>query len=303
MPTSKWFEKDGPVSQWWNSPRIGVPLWLIGAAILVYWYFRIPPPGFAVGALGVVAGVMSIRDMKVSGKMVWMALLICLLVTEFQAIDKDRADSAAELKKQRKEQDDNFEAVLKAQNSDFAATAERLRDAYTLSQNQFGATMGGISRQIDIFTGGRSFAYLTYVPGQGFLAFIHKGEDRIFSAYARIVDLDDPDKDLWGTVVEVGELSSGKASDTPVPPKLNRPLDKIELNIFFTARNGDWTEQFRARRTKDGWARAIRVEGAFGKMPKYVPLCETVDRGFPVETLGKDFTQTPLTPEVPRCDR
>jgi hypothetical protein len=303
MHTFKWHEKNRPISQWWNSPRTGVPLWLIGAAILVYWSFRIPPPGFAVGALAVVAGIMSIRDMKVSGKIVWTVLRICLLITEFHAIDKDRADNAAELKKQRKEQDDNFEAVLRTQNSDFAATAKSLEEAYTQNQNQFGSTMGGISRQIDIFTGGKSYAYLTYVPGQGFLAFIHKGEDRIFSTYARITDMDDPDKDLWGTVVEVGELSKGKAADTPVPPKLNRPLDKVDLNIFFTARNGDWTERFRARRTKDGWMRAFRVEGAFGKMPKFVTLCETVDKGFPVETLDKDFTQTPLNPTVPRCDR
>jgi hypothetical protein len=102
------------MAQWWNSPRIGVPLWLIGTAILVYWYFRIPPPGFAVGALGVVAGIMSIRDIKVSGKIAWTVLLICLLVTEFRASDKDRADNAAELKKQRKEQDDKFEAVEKS---------------------------------------------------------------------------------------------------------------------------------------------------------------------------------------------
>lgn len=284
MPISNWFEKDGPIHRWWNSAFAGVPLWLVATALVVLWYAKIPPPGFAIGALAVVAGIMSVRDMKVSGKMVWTLLLICFLFTEFRAIAKDRADNAAELKKQHEELNSQFESVLKAQNEDFRRT------------------MGGISRQIDVATGGKSYAYLTYVPGQGFLAFIHKGEDRIYSTYARIVDIDNMNVNMIGTIVEVGELSKGKATDRPVPPTLLRPMDNVNLNIFFTARNGDWLEQFRARRTKDGWTRLIRVEGAFGTMPKYVTLCQTVDKNFPMETLDSGLANL-MRSKAPPCDR
>jgi len=301
MQTSKWFEKDGLVYRWWNSPRVGVPLWLIGAVLLLFWYFRIPPPGFAVGALAVVAGIMSVREMKVSGKILWTILLVFFVLTEFHAIDKDRADNAAELKRQRKEQDDNFQAVLTTQNKDFSATAQSLKDAYTQSQHQFGATMGGISRQIDTFTGGKSYAYLYYVPGQGFIAFIHKGEERTFSIGARITDLNTP-QNLWGTYIDVGEISRGKAKELPVPAMLNRLTDRVDLNVFFDARNGDWTEQFRARRMKNGWAIAMRVEGAFGDMRKYETLCETVSKDFPIDSLDKDFMKIPLNPKAPSCN-
>lgn len=301
MRIHEYFEKDGPVLRWWNSPRFGAPLWLASAGLLIFWHFQIPPPGYAIGAVGVVAGIMSVRDMKVLGRIGWILLLVLLLVTEFRAIDKDRADSAREFAAQRKEQDDKFQNVLGVQNKDFAATAQSLEQTYSQSQKQFSATMGGISREIDTVTGGNSYIVFTYVPDQRFLYFGHVGNYTLTSVLVRIVDLDSPTKDFFGTMFPLQDLTRGHGLSQPVPAALNRPLDKLDLNVFFTAHNGDWTEQFRARRTGDGWTRAIRVQGAFSSMTKGAILCETIDKGFPIDTLDKDFKQLPLNPGLPRC--
>src|ERR1017187_4920096 len=88
------FEEHEEAKKIWNSPKIGIPLWLTAATFTVYWLFRIPLPGYAIGALAVVAGVMSVRDIKIFGKISWVVLLVCLLITEFRAIDKDHTDNA-----------------------------------------------------------------------------------------------------------------------------------------------------------------------------------------------------------------
>jgi hypothetical protein len=82
----------GPIKRIWDSPRAGVPLWIACAGLAVYWSFRLPPAGYAIGALAVVAGVMSVREMKVIGKITWVALLIVFLLIEFHAIGKDRIE-------------------------------------------------------------------------------------------------------------------------------------------------------------------------------------------------------------------
>ena len=68
MNSKAWFEKDGPVAGVWNSIWAGGVLWLFGTGLLLYWRTQTPAPGVAIGALAVVAGIMSVRDMKVLGK-------------------------------------------------------------------------------------------------------------------------------------------------------------------------------------------------------------------------------------------
>lgn len=290
----EWFEKDGLVSQWWNSARIGAVMWLLSAGLLAHWYFHVPPPGFAIGALAVVAGIMSIRDMKVLGKICWVVVLACFLITEFRAIDRDRAQNAQDLLEQRKEQDTQFQSVLEAQNRDFQATAQNLKDAYSQSQQEFNTTMAGISRGISTYTGGESYAYLSFIPDQQFLAFFQKGDYPLFSVVARIANLDDANHDLFGTVVQVGDLIKGHASAEAIPASFVRSINPnknfLNLNVFFNARNGNWTELFRARREHNGqWTRAFIVEGEFTSMKKASVMCETIDKGFPEETLDIGF--------------
>jgi hypothetical protein len=296
---SRVFEEFESPKKIWHSAWVGAPLWLCTLAITVYWLIRPPAPGYAIGALGAVAGIMSVREIKTLGKISWVVLLVCLLITEFRAIDKDRKDSARQLLTQRSDQDTKFKSVLDAQQSDFAATAKGLEDSYQQSQREFHATMGGISRNVNTFTGGDSYSVLTYVPGQGSLVFLHKGDYPLFSISARIADLDNKN-DIFGTVVEVGDSIRGHALIRPVPQKFNLFSDSVNLNIFFNARNGDWIEVFRARRNHDGqWTRAMLVEGAFSSMKKAEIVCETIDKGFPKGTLDKEFNQMATTAKQP----
>ena len=72
---------------------MGVPLWVTWTCYAVYWLYHLPVPGYAIGALATVAGIMSVREIRTLGKICWVLLLILLLNVEFKAIDKDRAQN------------------------------------------------------------------------------------------------------------------------------------------------------------------------------------------------------------------
>jgi hypothetical protein len=129
MLSEKHFGEQGTVYQWWNSPKIGVPLWAISAILTVRWFFAVPTPGKAIGGLAVVAGIMSVREMKILGKVSWVILLICLLITEFRAIDKDHADNEEKQKQFFDAQKAGFSAVTSQAQNDFSTTAAGLETA------------------------------------------------------------------------------------------------------------------------------------------------------------------------------
>lgn len=126
MKLQEIFDKDGTVAKKWNSPWVGVPAWLIFAFFTEHWLHYPPSPGKAIGVLAVVAGFISVRDTKVLGKIIWIGLLVCLLVTEFRAIDKDRAENSAEQRQFFQDQREGFEAVTRQAKSNFDNTAAEL---------------------------------------------------------------------------------------------------------------------------------------------------------------------------------
>ncbi len=157
---------------------------------------------------------------------------------------------------------------------------------------------------LDTFTGDHSYLVLYYVPGQGFLVFSQKGDYSVFDAQARIVDLDaarQNPQNFTGTTVDIGEVIKGRGATASVPPELTEGKDGVSLNVFFTARNGGWTEQLRTRRTKDGATYAIRVQGEFSDLKKSIIVCESIAKDFPMETLDKDFNSLPRDPNLPQC--
>lgn len=116
--------------------------------LFVFWLRYIPPPGYAIGALAVVAGIMSVRDMKTLGKISWIALLVCLLITEFRAIDKDRADNARAQRDFFDTQKAGFDGVATQASKNFSATAGGLTTAIqtldsTLRVGQQAADLAG----------------------------------------------------------------------------------------------------------------------------------------------------------------
>ena len=119
---------------------------LVGA---VYWWRHLPVPGFAIGALAVLAAVMSVHgDMRPWQKAVWMLLIGAFLVLEFRAIDKDRAEYTAAEKVRRTEEREQFQDIANGINASIKQGAA-----------QFDATISGMKGLLSEETGGNSYIY------------------------------------------------------------------------------------------------------------------------------------------------
>ncbi len=157
------------------------------------------------------------------------------------------------------------------------------------------------SETINQFTGSESYATLMYVPGQGFLAFAHAGKYPLYEVSARIADLDQIRANV-GVTVQVGDMIRGHVNIRPIPAGIPTSGDHFNANVFFTARNGDWTELFRSVRVNDGWARAIQVTGQFTSLKKEKVMCETIDPKFPRnDTSALNGFKPADGPKPPRC--
>jgi hypothetical protein len=128
-------------------------LQMVAVVVVVGWYKHLPPTGYAIGALAVVAAAMSIHiesGLNWWQKTLWMLIIAAFLLVEFRAIDKDRADFAREEACRRKEERESFQQI-----------ANTLTFAIQQNQLQFQATMAGIQQSIDSITGGKSFCVVT----------------------------------------------------------------------------------------------------------------------------------------------
>lgn len=183
----------------WEGRWFGIAL--TGACVVacIYLQWHIQQPGVSVAVMGVAAALMTART-KASGpeKVAWMLIITSLLVSEVLAIREDR----------RK----NDEQVAKLWYEEVAA--------------------------INTLTGDESFAFLSYVPGQQFLAFPHVGKYPLYGVIARIVDLDKVKTDPHGTTVVVGDMIKGHATTTSIPQNFVLAGDHFNANVFFTGRNG-----------------------------------------------------------------
>jgi hypothetical protein len=151
--------------------------------------------------------------------------------------------------------------------------AKALKAAESLIVNQSSET-------INQFTGSESYAVLMYAPGQAFLLFAHVGKYPLYEVSARIADFDQVRTNLLGITIPVGNMIQGHANTESIPAGIPTSGDHFNANVFFTARNGDWTELLRVVRVNDGWARAIRAMGRFTSLKKERVMCETIDANF-----------------------
>jgi hypothetical protein len=83
-----------------------------------------------VALIAFVAAAMSVhQEMGAWQKILWMAIIGALLIVELRAISDDREVSQRQALQDRKNQDESFKNVRDAQDKDFRATADGLRDA------------------------------------------------------------------------------------------------------------------------------------------------------------------------------
>ena len=127
---------------------------VISFSVALYWvFFSIPPPGYAIALLSVVALVMTLMgEIHDSVKIIWILLVFLLFYVELSAIHKDRAEQARVLEEQRggvakilKNQQEQFEAMLTENHRQFSETLESTQRIGKLAQESLRNITGGDS--------------------------------------------------------------------------------------------------------------------------------------------------------------
>ena len=243
---------------------------------VIYWWRHLPAPGYAIGALSVVAAAMSIHaEARTWQKAAWMLLIGSFLLVEFRAIRKDRADFASAEASKRAEENAKFRSE---ENSKFQKITEDLKASTKANQFQLAATMSRLDQNMNVLNGGKSYCYLTFnIDGLPRLALA--GKNMLYELRVNVLDAATPfivgNEWLVGSPVYIGELAPGSSRSMQDIEKPNN----LNLVIFFAAKNGFWYEQFRGLYKEGTWVEAIRVFK--GPFPKGVLLFREIDKEFP----------------------
>ena len=288
MPLGSQFE------QVWKNAWFGYLLIAVSVSVALWLVWHLPPPGFAIGALAVVAGVMALRpDMGGWEKWFFFVLLLAFMVIEIRAITKDRQD-----------QDERFFTIARSlqttvQNS---ATAINSLDRLIREDRQhFDEAMIGISASVKTQTGGDSFAYITFTaqpaPGQlkfpaspaphFLVAITSHGRYPLREVHATMTDdsqLMDALQQLK-TYPEANQLAVMQYTDTRYvvryvvpylrPQSPEAPTGQVEvlgvhplpkgntntLEIAFSSLNGYWNEKLHLGLVDGTWRQCLSVMG------------------------------------------
>jgi len=303
MDNPTWFKE---VEHVWKKSWLGCVLIAISSLVSLGFIWHTPPSGFAVVAMAVVAGIMAIRqEMGGWERHLWFVVLMLFAIAEMRAISHDRERANAEFQHTT----DSLMTTIdqgKTAIAEGKAAIDGLQTVIKEGRQHFDQTMEGVAGSVKTQTGGESFATFSWVPGQGFLIFIHKGNYPLYGVTARIVDLDrdKTERDLLGITVNLGDMEKGHGITKDEFPNMAYAasrVGKFNANVFFLARNGGWTEKFRAQKTKDGWARAIHISGEFTTLRKSKPLCETIDKHFPLDLQGQVEKDWVSNSKLPSC--
>src|ERR1035438_875140 len=128
----------------------------VGAAMWIYqWWFHLPPPGYSVGVLAVLAAVMSVHgEMPPFQKVFWLLLIAAFLFLEFRAIDWDRAnidahdalvrmEERSQFREVMHEDQEHFQELLRGDQSQFQSllSSETKTQKFAETKANFGIQM------------------------------------------------------------------------------------------------------------------------------------------------------------------
>jgi hypothetical protein len=170
-------------------------------------------------------------------------------------------------------------------------------DGWTTSQS--GKT-AEINEQIaSPITGGGSFAYVVptfFNPTHNspMLTLVHRGEYPLYDLTVRIVDMATFDKMVRQNSSYSDRLREEvQSSISNIAPNQARMLKTVQLgsdplrwNLFFSARNGFFTELLRVRRVGNEWKTALKVIRT-PAASKEQTLLEKIDSGYPLSKDGQ----------------
>jgi hypothetical protein len=142
----------------WKHVATGWVFFTVFLACFLWWLFKTPSIGYAIGLLAVVAAVMAalMEYLKAPAKFAWILLLFGFLWVEMKAIDEDKRISTNELtahfneiSKQAQQNlknilDDeskNFTGILANQQQNFAMTTGELIRQERQQAREFGSVL------------------------------------------------------------------------------------------------------------------------------------------------------------------
>jgi hypothetical protein len=156
-----------------------------------------------------------------------------------------------------------------------------------------------LSKELKNFViGGESFCYLTVgslnsSTNIGLLTGVHRGKHHLYDVRARIVDLEKFDEMKGKFSLETMKYTDTNITVGDLVPGYSAMLSTINLgnsdirrfNIFFTARNGGFTQLWRLRKIDGKWLEALRVTRTKGREDEV--LLEKIDPKYPRNSDGK----------------
>lgn len=281
---AKYLSDNDALKQKWNSSYVGAPLFLFFFALWAYWhpYSHLPTPGKAIGGLAVVAGIMSVRDMKVFAKATWVGLLILLLMTEFRAIDKDHFDNEQSQKEFFDQQKLGFSDIANQANTNFAITAAGLSKAIYGLQKVLQSTQtvaSAVNKTLENTTGGTSYAFVlpdsVVMRGNAASSFtltlVNAGNavlSGLSVAIARVIKEGAPGKMAvtdsgLAKPISAGSLGGGDSELVPryyISPGQYGSTAQSHYILMIKAQNGTIMENLYFRPAEDGKGWAYRYE-------------------------------------------
>ncbi len=160
----------------------------------------------------------------------------------------------------------------------------------------------------NVVTGGRSFCYFVFLYPETDAPLVfaaHEGDDPLYNVQARMVDLRKfnaiPDKTTLASInstesyFEIGDMTAGFGTEAGRAATFQGT--EHNYNIFFTARNGGWSQVYRARKVDGKWLSATLVTKQGQSAHAEHILLKKVDDGFPSDALPAQWT-TGLTPTL-----
>jgi hypothetical protein len=167
-----------------------------------------------------------------------------------------------------------------------------LNDVATRMDGLLGRLDATTERLVATVTGGDSFAYVNFIatgPNRIIAqALLSVGNFPLANVGARIVDLQAFDAIVEGPnpfaadhTVFAAELAPQMAIMVTTVPAFTPATDKMDFNVFFSARNGWWTQMVRFRKVDGEWRSAFVV-----MRDDDSPLYGRIDEGFPL--IGDD---------------
>ena len=157
-----------------------------------------------------------------------------------------------------------------------------------------------INKQIaSSITGGASFAYIVptfFDPTHNspMLTLVHRGEYPLYDLTVRILDMATFDKMVRQNNSYFDKLREEvQLSISNIAPNQARMLKTVQLgsdplrwNLFFSARNGFFTELLRVRRVGNEWKTALKVIRTPSSSNEQL-LFEKIDSGYPLSKNGQ----------------